>query len=795
MITEENINKIYQAIINNIPLTTKELNSYGLNSKDLKKLREEQIIKNIKRGEYELVSIDDLYNYGLILLSKDESTKALYCFDRCIELAPNHLPSLYQKLYFYLQKQEYQQLYKILDKLRENIDLKTQSSYNLYLFLLSYITELPSNYQEQVLSMSKFDLTIKTEYTDLEKTITENIYNAKLSKARYYLNILNENEPSNGIERNIINELLSRAIENEKRISNKLLSLVKEERYRDIEIILEKKIKTRKCKQSDEYCLLLSRIIQKILRTKEIPSILNTNLNTKNFYHAIDDNNFELAEKLNNEYLKTINQDNDTLFSILLRKINQLINDINNIKNEEIINEENIEQVNLDKNNNGLTKKDLSVSTEKQEYINFTDILIELLNNNIEKFNELLKKYLIQNDMQEYEYLIVNLNKLSIIENDRTFIKPIKILTEIDKKIYQFDISLYIKEYYSSISLNNLEVAKIYLDIISRYSQESKEVITILTDTLEKAKHQMNKQQNILSNELITDNKPITGVNQNIVSETKEESNKNEISKTLVKIDSLIEERKINESSTLQEEYELITKIIQDMKNNKITISVLKNISWERRKKIHQIIGEFEELLSYGIGLEPKTIILRITDSKQERIVFKEELDDFFKAHKYKEYDLCIEIGNKLLKDKHFNPMKHKDSRKIFDILGQSYLRTKDIPNTITYLTIVNELNNESEKKLDKFDYTDILEELTNSQIINRETQGQNNNQSLSDTSENSDTSSISSKKAFNPLPNPLVAIFPSYFLFLLLLINSLASFLYVLAPLDNGSYTVIGNP
>ena len=41
MINEENLNKLYEGIINGNELTTKELNSYGFNSKDLKELIEQ----------------------------------------------------------------------------------------------------------------------------------------------------------------------------------------------------------------------------------------------------------------------------------------------------------------------------------------------------------------------------------------------------------------------------------------------------------------------------------------------------------------------------------------------------------------------------------------------------------------------------------------------------------------------------------------------------------------------------------------------------------------------------------
>ena len=64
MINEENLNKLYEGIINGNELTTKELNSYGFNSKDLKELIEQGSLERVRRGHYSFHSIDKLFYYG-----------------------------------------------------------------------------------------------------------------------------------------------------------------------------------------------------------------------------------------------------------------------------------------------------------------------------------------------------------------------------------------------------------------------------------------------------------------------------------------------------------------------------------------------------------------------------------------------------------------------------------------------------------------------------------------------------------------------------------------------------------
>ena len=51
-INEENLNKLYEGIVKGNELTTKELNSYGFNSKDLADLIKQGRLERVKRGYY-----------------------------------------------------------------------------------------------------------------------------------------------------------------------------------------------------------------------------------------------------------------------------------------------------------------------------------------------------------------------------------------------------------------------------------------------------------------------------------------------------------------------------------------------------------------------------------------------------------------------------------------------------------------------------------------------------------------------------------------------------------------------
>lgn len=91
MISEENLGRLYEGIIDHEELTTKLLNEYGFCSGDLTKLVKEGIIERISRGHYSLLSVDDLYNYGKTLISLRKYGEATLCFKRCYELDPYHI--------------------------------------------------------------------------------------------------------------------------------------------------------------------------------------------------------------------------------------------------------------------------------------------------------------------------------------------------------------------------------------------------------------------------------------------------------------------------------------------------------------------------------------------------------------------------------------------------------------------------------------------------------------------------------------------------------------------------------
>jgi len=94
MINKEKLNTLYNMILDEKELTTKELNNNGFCSNDLINLVKDGILLRVKKGLYKLGNVDLLFQYGKTLLSNMDYEKAFLCFLKCFMLDPTHLDSL-----------------------------------------------------------------------------------------------------------------------------------------------------------------------------------------------------------------------------------------------------------------------------------------------------------------------------------------------------------------------------------------------------------------------------------------------------------------------------------------------------------------------------------------------------------------------------------------------------------------------------------------------------------------------------------------------------------------------------
>lgn len=119
MINKDDLIKIYDLILEDKELTTKELNNIGFNSNDLTNLVKGGILLRVEIGVYKLKSVVDLFNYGKKLMSDKENKKANICFEKCFMLDPTHLESCFRVFLNSICHKNYERAFLCLDTLLE----------------------------------------------------------------------------------------------------------------------------------------------------------------------------------------------------------------------------------------------------------------------------------------------------------------------------------------------------------------------------------------------------------------------------------------------------------------------------------------------------------------------------------------------------------------------------------------------------------------------------------------------------------------------------------------------------
>lgn len=429
MLKKDILDIIYNTIKEKDNITTKELYSLGLSSFDISCLIEINKLIRIKRGCYSL-SDNCLFDFGIMFLNNNDILNSENCFRKSCETNENNIEKIYKLFCDNIVNKDYNKvilLFTILNKFNNKHTLDI----NTIMYLLNQIIKLPDDIKEIILNNDLVDIDNKSVIDDMVK---ENILKNNFVNAYSLLENIYSYEDS--LIKDILKEIINKNL-NEK---NKLLDLVKNKNYEEVINFLEEKSNNKNLSMFEEYVIDLINTYFEINDTKNIPK--KENEETFNMLHAINNNDYfkalELCDKYNQG--KNINN-NDNLIYLLLNDICILINNISS----------------------------------------FSDVVINLVTNNIEKAMEKLKLFLNYKNKNEIEELILNIIKLDIIDKDKAFKKTINTLIDIDNNRFNMNINDYIDNFYNCINESRLDKAKLYLNIILKYSNNEE-----LNESIEK---------------------------------------------------------------------------------------------------------------------------------------------------------------------------------------------------------------------------------------------------------------------------------------------------------------------
>lgn len=446
--------KMYGEYLEKDILTTQELLSLGLNKNDLTKLVEEGKLVRPKKGKYVIGNAKGLLTFANVCFGKkvhnpELGRKALL---KAIEIDPNN-GSLQTRVFFNsIISNDFDQAVKsfeILDKI-DNQYYKQDN--NLWLYLLSFMGDLPEHYKERVREMTYDDIKVlpgdkRYSDKDLQHKIRKNIMNKSFRSASSMMKDVNGRDKK--INLDIVEVLLGYATCNSIKVHSDLYRLINDQNYAAAKNILLSELSIHGLNKTD-YILLtaLSDLIG--MRNEDKLPVVNQD-SQDDTYSAVMAHDYVKAYNLNKEYIARGNARNSSSKAL-----------------EKVLNEIKVEMTRLDRNinfnsNNGIDVKKVDKVGDRL----FTELTICLTNQDIEEANSLINKYLAHLGKQDWKDYVNDLVQLSVLDNDKGFTRPMEALTDLAKDEFEFLSAVYIQDFYYNLARKQFYKAALYLDILS----------------------------------------------------------------------------------------------------------------------------------------------------------------------------------------------------------------------------------------------------------------------------------------------------------------------------------------
>lgn len=668
MISQGNLDSLYESVLNEEELTTKHLNDLGFKSRDINSLLEDGTLIRIKRGFYSFNSSEQLFRYGKKLILQKKYDEAAKCFELGHKIDPKNGSICFQLFFKSVQQRDYERAFELIDTLFEETNQDYERDLCFYLLLLSYITETPEKYREFAKNIGFDDIYVgksDKRYIDsqAQNRIRSLVLQGKISFALKQFNSLLYQNGIKGPNDLLLKTLLNQATGSEIETKKKITDLIKQKEYEEALEILLLKSSQHKLSLTDSNIIRLLEVIIKMKKTSVIPKPVEPKDDT--FVEAINTNNFLMALRINKEYNNKLNisEENNAVY-ILLNDICDLIN---------------------------------KLKQEKKPNINikFEDIVSKLFNNETQAALADLKEYMRSRGQEEYEFLIIDLIQIGLLEKDPSFSSAMIALSLLEKGNMEFDSSLYIQEFYISLYNKEFKKAKLYLDIVDKSNKFRKQAIETkpLYDALAESENIYNKHKFIIED---TDPTP-----------SKEEvaSNQVDTNQDCLRAYPKVEEVKKSEASPqISSELEnyVAQKHAELLQRNGILL--IKPMSEERTSQVLSIVAGYNDMEAFIIRNDNKNqIVLRYRVYTKKQIDVESTIKEALTAYNEKRYQDYLDITLELIKTAPY------PSAKTYSKIGLAYMKLFNIPVAIEYLTVATSL---ASKENLSMDFTDLIARL-----------------------------------------------------------------------------------
>ena len=648
---------IYDKFIDKKELTTKELLELGLNSHDLTNLVNEGKLRRVRRGFYDLEKCDGLFNYANILASKKykKYDRFQQAINRCLEIDANN-GKIHTRLFLdSLHKNNFDQAIESIRVLSNGDNVAYTKDANLWLFLLSFITELPEDLKEKVSELKLEDVLTRDDdlrYEDKlsQNKIRSNIMNYKFSQANDELNELNIKKKPIYIL--ITEKLLGMVKYYDMRNQHNIGALLVEGKYEEVRDLLIRDRDLHGLSNSNKEILMILEDLISVINDKKIPEVENMP-DSDYLFVEIQKHNYERALQLYRDFpVKNVSRSVKSV-GLLLERINE---EINKLKKDD--------------------SRSLSVGSDI-----FVGITNALQNGDVDKAFLLLDQYLESINKKQYKNYIANLIKLDVLNGDKGFVESMHELSCVGRDKELFDVALYIQDFYFNLINKNFMKAAVYLNLIS------------MSKSLGGVEVEVSQMRRILIDEAFKNN--IKESDLGLLSEE-------EIIED--KVDDLLEE------ITLPEELDITYTLgdaIDDVANE-VSLLMLEPMSDEEIAFVTDTCQATDCVQSIVIEEEDgsKRVFLRYYDKNGPYVDISGTLRLANYKYKNGEYEEAIELFERVL-SKIENPRSF-----IYSKLGIAYrniTKDNDYSKAIDYLTLATAASSTEE---DVRDYTDLINKL-----------------------------------------------------------------------------------
>lgn len=459
---EEKLKKLYMYLLKHNDISKSDILNF-LSQEEVVKLLDDNILKE-NNGLYRAYDESLFYKYGCSLIKEKKYDDAYYYFSKCFEINKENDDVYRQMLLIALKKKTVGTFLTWIDKFLNSNDLNVQIDGKFYLYLYSNVAKIPRQYLEIVEKLDFIDIRIdfgNERYSDIPN------YN-KMRGAAFCKSFSNAIHTISGIifengkmsiDDILTKEMLRKVAYNFSKTKNELIEFIQNEDYESVINKLEECKATRKLNKGDKSILLIAKaIVSNTLIQRD------TNSTSIDIFSAIIQQDYRLALKLNDAYLKHYNVSKEkSALNLILQNANSYIEQSTN----NVLVQLNHKKEKFNEDNDGILS--LKAMLLASDYTSF-----------YQNLNLFLNKY----GIVKYEKLIVSYVQICILKKENNYSDVFNLINELINGTYNYDVSLYLDLFYNALDQCKLRVAYQYLNILKFGKELGYDVDVLDLDTI-----------------------------------------------------------------------------------------------------------------------------------------------------------------------------------------------------------------------------------------------------------------------------------------------------------------------